>query len=563
MYDYVIVGGGSAGCVLAARLSEDANVTVCLLEAGPPDTHPLIHVPMGLLWMMRSKVLNWRFHTQPEPHLDGRRLFWPRGRTLGGSGSSNAMLYTRGHPSDYDAWAALGNRGWSFDEVLPHFKRAENHEAGADAFHGVGGPMNVATQRSPNILTRTFVEAGVQAGLPHNSDFNGREQEGVGLYEVTQRNGRRWSQARGYLGPAMTRPNLTVVTGAHATRILFEGDRAVGVAYVRKGRSEQTQARREVLLSAGAIQSPQLLMLSGIGDAAQLEAKGIALCKHLPGVGRNLQDHLDVLIVHTCKQAVSAGFTLRNFARAGFEFVRYLAQGKGVLTIVGAEGGGFARSSPDAPIPDLQFHFNPLRLSNHGLDLKFLFGDGYSLHVCNLRPRSRGEIRLASADPMAQPEILANYLSDPEGEDLRRMVEGVKLARRVLAAPAFDPYRGVELRPEPPCDTDEDLRAFVRRHAGTIYHPVGTCKMGSDPMAVVDAQLRVHGVQGLRVVDASVMPLLVGGNTNAPTVMIAEKASNMIKGGRVPGPGEAALAIEAQPARAGLSAEPVYVAADR
>ena len=563
MYDYVIVGGGSAGCVLAARLSEDADVTVCLLEAGPPDTHPLIHVPMGLLWMMRSKVLNWRFHTQPEPNLDGRRLFWPRGRTLGGSGSSNAMLYTRGHPSDYDAWAALGNRGWSFDEVLPHFRRAENHEAGADAFHGVGGPMNVATQRSPNILTRTFVEAGVQAGLPHNPDFNGREQDGVGLYEVTQRNGRRWSQARGYLGPAMVRPNLTVVTRAHATRILFEGDRAVGIAYVRKGRSEQAQARREVLLSAGAIQSPQLLMLSGIGDAAQLEAKGIALRKHLPGVGRNLQDHLDVLIVHTCRKAVSAGFTLRNFARAGFEFVRYLAQGKGILTIVGAEGGGFARSSLDAPIPDLQFHFNPLRLSNHGLDLKFLFGDGYSLHVCNLRPRSRGEIRLASADPMAQPEILANYLSDPEGEDLRRMIEGVKLARRVLAAPAFDPYRGVELRPEPPCDSDEDLRAFVRRHAGTIYHPVGTCRMGSDPMAVVDAQLRVHGVQGLRVVDASVMPLLVGGNTNAPTVMIAEKASEMIKGGRVPGPGEATPAIEAQPARAGLSAEPVHAAADR
>ncbi len=551
MYDYVIVGGGSAGCVMAARLSEDPNVTVCLLEAGPPDTHPFIHIPMGLLWMMRSKVLNWRFHTQSEPRLDGRRLFWPRGRTLGGSGSSNAMLYTRGHPSDYDAWAALGNRGWSFDDVLPYFMRAENHEAGADAFHGAGGPMNVAVQRSPNILTQTFVEAGVHAGLPYNPDFNRREQEGVGLYEVTQRNGRRWSQARGYLGPAMARPNLTVITEAHATRILFEGDRTVGVAYTRKGRSEQAQARREVLLSAGAIQSPQLLMLSGIGDAAQLEAKGIALRRHLPGVGRNLQDHLDVSVVHTCTKAVSAGFTLRNFARAGFEFVRYLTQGKGMFTMVGAEGGGFAKSSPDAPIPDLQFHFNPLRLSNHGLDLKFLFGDGYSLHVCNLRPKSRGEIRLASSDPMAPPEILANYLSDPKGEDLRCMVEGVKLARKVLAAPPFDPYRGVELRPESPCDTDAELRAFVRHHAGTIYHPVGTCKMGSDPMAVVDAQLRVHGVQGLRVVDASVMPLLVGGNTNAPTVMIAEKASDMIKAERMPGPSEAAPVIEPQPARAG------------
>lgn len=540
MYDYVIVGGGSAGCVMAARLSEDADIKVCLLEAGPPDTHPLIHIPLGLLWMMHSKVLNWGFYTNPEPHLDGRRLFWPRGRTLGGSGSSNAMLYTRGHPSDYDAWAELGNAGWSFKEVLPYFKRAENHEPGPTEFHGVGGPMNVADQRSPNVLTRTFVQAGIQAGLPHNADFNGPQQEGVGLFPVTQKNGRRWSQARGYLAPAMKRSDLTVITGAYATRVLFEGDKAVGVEYRCKGQTKQVRAKREIILSAGAIQSPQLLMLSGVGDSAALKAKGIDVVKHLPGVGKNLQDHLDVLVVQTCTKPVSSGFTWRNLMLGAWEAIRYFTTGKGMLSMVGAEGCGFARSSPEQPIPDLQFHFNPLRLSNHGLDLKFLLGDGYSLHVCDLRPKSRGEIRLASSDPMAKPDIVANYLSEPE--DMERLINGVKLARKVLAAPAFDGYRGVELRPEPPCNTDDELRAFVRRHAGTIYHPVGTCKMGHDAMAVVDSELRVHGLQGLRVVDASVMPLLVGGNTNAPTVMIAEKASDMIKRTRTDKVREAATA---------------------
>ncbi len=542
MFDYVIAGGGSAGCVLAARLSEDPDVRVCLLEAGPPDRHPFIHIPTGLLWMMRSKVLNWRFYTRPEPHLDGRRLYWPRGRTLGGSGSSNAMLYTRGHSSDYDGWAALGNRGWSYRDVLPYFKRAENHEPGGNEYHGVGGPMNVADQRSPNVLTRTFVEAGVQVGIPHSRDFNGADQEGVGLFPVTQKNGRRWSQARGYLAPAMKRPNLTVVTGAHVTRVLFEGQRAVGVAYRQNGQTQQVSARREVILSAGAVQSPQILMLSGVGDAAALRDNGIDVVRDLPGVGKNLQDHLDVLVVHTCTKPVSGGLTLRTFALGLWEFARYLTQGKGMLTVVGAEGCGFAKSSPDQPIPDVQFHFNPLRLSNHGLDLGFLFGEGYSLHVCNLRPKSRGEIRLASRDPFAPPDIHANYLSDPA--DMETMVDAVKLARKVLAAPAFDPYRGVELHPESPCTTDDDIRAFIRRHASTIYHPVGTCKMGHDPMAVVDDELRVHGLQGLRVVDASIMPLLVGGNTNAPTVMIAEKASDFIKRDRVGQGGAPIRAIE-------------------
>ena len=530
MFDYLIVGGGSAGCVLASRLSEDPNVTVCLLEAGPRDSHPMIHMPLGILWMMHSKVLNWHFHTRGEPELGGRKLFWPRGRTLGGSSSSNAMCYMRGHASDYDAWARLGNAGWGFNDVLPYFKRAQNQERGPSMFHGVGGPLNVADVRSPNVLSRAFIQAGIQSGIAHNADFNGKEQEGVGLFQLTQKNGRRCSTARAYLHAAGSRTNLAVITDAHACRVLFSGSTAVGVEYRHKGRVKQVYAGREVILSAGAIQSPQLLMLSGIGDAAELCAAGIPLRKHLPGVGKNLQDHLDVIVVHSCTKAVSWGITPRNLLRGGWDALRYLATGRGMYTSNGAEGCAFARSAPDEAIPDLQFHFTPLRLSDHGRNLRFLMGEGYSLHVCNLRPKSRGEIRLASTDPMAKPEIVANYLSDPD--DLERMVKGVKLARRILGAPAFDRYRGAELVPEPGSmdegGSDDDIRRFIRRRAETIYHPVGTCKMGDDPLAVVDAELRVRGVQGLRVVDASIMPLLIGGNTNAPVVMIAEKASDMI-----------------------------------
>jgi choline dehydrogenase len=530
MFDYVIVGGGSAGCVLASRLSEDPDIKVCLLEAGPADTNPFIHMPMGILWMMHSKVLNWNFRTASEPQLNNRKLFWPRGRTLGGCSSSNAMLYTRGHSSDYDAWANLGNAGWSYKDILPYFKRAENHEAGPSKFHGVGGPLNVAQQRNPNILTRTFIQAGIQSGIPHNDDFNGSEQEGVGLYEVTQKNGRRWSTAAGYLRMASGRSNLTVITEAHARRVLFDGSTAVGIEYQRKDHIEEVFAAREVILSAGAIQSPQLLMLSGVGNAPDLETKNIPVVKHLPGVGKNLQDHLDVLVVNKCTQSVSAGFTFKNFLRGAWEIFRYFTAGKGLLTMVGAEGGGFAKTSPQERVPDVQFHFNPLRLSNHGLDLGFLMGDGYSLHVCDLRPKSRGEITLVNNDPMGKAHINANYLSAPE--DMERMVKAVKLARKILAAPAFNPYRGEEMRPSLKCQSDEEIRQFIRERAETIYHPVGTCKMGSDSMAVVDDELRVHGLQKLRVVDASIMPLLVGGNTNAPTVMIAEKASEMIKQAR-------------------------------
>ena len=530
MYDYVIVGAGSAGCVLAARLSEDAGVKVCLLEAGPPDTHPLIHMPLGIMWMMRSKVLNWNFHTRSEPELNGRSLFWPRGRTLGGSSSSNAMCYMRGHPSDYDAWEKLGNPGWSFRDLLPYFKRSQHQERGASAYHGVDGPLNVADLRYPSVLSKTYIQAGIQAGLPFNDDFNGVEQEGVGLFQVTQKNGRRCSTAASFLKLARQRPNLTIITGAHARQVLTENRRAVGVEYLKDGKTEQVRARCEVLLSAGTIQSPQLLMLSGVGERAQLEAARIPVLAELPGVGKNLQDHLDVIVVDSCRKAVSWGITFKNVLMGGWNLLRYAFGGTGVFTTNGAEGCGFAKSAPDEPIPDLQFHFSPARLSRHSLDLGFMVGDGYSLHVCNLRPRSRGEIRLNGGDPYDKPDIRPNYLSDPD--DMERMVRGVRLARKVLAAPAFDRYRGAPLQPEGPCSTDAEVRQFVRQRAETIYHPVGTCKMGSDPMAVVDAELRVHGLQGLRVVDASIMPLLVGGNTNAPVIMIAEKASDMIKAAR-------------------------------
>ena len=529
-FDYVIVGAGSAGCALAARLSEDPAASVCLLEAGPRDSHPLIHVPFGILWMMHSRTLNWRYYTAPQENLCGRKLFWPRGKTLGGSSSSNAMCYTRGHPADYDAWRDLGNPGWGYADLLPYFRRSENWERGASEFHGAGGPLNVAPLRSPNPLSLAFVEAAATAGYRRNEDFSGAEQEGVGLYEVTQINGERCSAARAYLRPVAARPNLAVLTGAHTTRVLFQGRRATGIAFLQGSAERSVAARREVVLCGGAINSLQLLLLSGVGPGAALQALGLPVVQDLPGVGRNLQDHLDVTVVQACTRPVSYGLTPGTALRGLADIVRYLVSRRGMYTTNAAEAGGFVKSAPREELPDLQFHFTTAPLSNHGLDLKFLLQQGYSLHVCDLRPLSRGEIRLESPDPLAHPVIEPNYLSDPR--DLEKLVMGLKAARRILTARAFDPYRGAEIRPGPGVRDDDAIRGFIRERAETIYHPAGTCRMGADPLAVVDPELRVRGMEGLRVADASVMPLLVGGNTNAPAIMIGEKAADLIRSAR-------------------------------
>ena len=531
-YDYVIVGAGSAGCVLAARLSEDPSVRVCLLEAGGPDTSPLIHCPGGLAAMVRVKHLNWGFETVPQPGLNGRRGYQPRGRVLGGSSSINAMIYARGHPSDYDHWAELGNPGWSWDEVLPFFLRAEHNERGADAFHATGGPLNVTEVRSPCPVADDFVQAGVQAGFAHSADFNGAQFEGVGRYQVTHKGGERGSVAKGYLRPHLGRPNLEVLTGAQATRVVLQGRRATGVEAIVQGTRRHLQARREVLVCTGALQSPQLLMLSGIGPGAQLQGLGIEVRHDLPGVGEQLHDHPDVVqVVNAPGLAQTFGLSLGGVARLVGGILEWRRARTGILTTNFGEAGGFIRSRPQEPLPDLQLHFVIAKLVDHGR--KTVLGHGYSCHVCVLRPKSRGHVRLASADPMAAPLIDPAFLSDPD--DVQRLVRGFRLMRDILRQPALARHGGRESAASAGAQTDEQIERFVRDHADTIYHPVGSCRMGPGPRDVVDAQLRVHGMQGLRVVDASVMPRIVSGNTNAPVVMIAEKAAQMIREGAAAG----------------------------
>jgi choline dehydrogenase-like flavoprotein len=525
-YDYVIVGAGSAGCVLANRLSADGKHSVCLLEAGPPDRNPFIHIPGGILQAVRSKALNWHFWTEPQAHLDNRPRYWPRGRTLGGSSSINAMCYIRGHASDYDQWAKLGCPGWSYREVLPYFRKAENHELGENDFHGVGGPLNVAPLRDPNPLSLAFVEACAQAGFAPTDDFNGARQEGSGLYRVMQKDGQRCSNARAYLRAAEGRRNLTVRTGVHVTRVLLDGKRAAGVRLFESGRYLDVLAQREVILCAGAIGSPQLLLLSGIGPKEEIQKHGLALAHELPGVGRNLQDHLDVIITTRNKSRLAISFHPLSLWRAIREFFRYLFFKRGDLTSNSAEAGAFTRSAPAEPIPDLQYHFVIGANTHHARDLAPLLRYAYSLHVCVLRPRSRGTVTLRGPDPLAPPVIQPGYCADPA--DFDKLVAAFKQARAILAQPALEPHRLEELDPGPQVRSDEDIRAWIRANAETIYHPVGTCKMGRDELAVVDPELRVRGVRGLRVADASIMPTLVGGNTNAPTTMIAEKAASMI-----------------------------------
>ncbi len=525
-YDYLIIGGGSAGCVLANRLSEDPQVTVGLIEAGPSDTSVLIHCPAGLALLAKNGKANWGYETVPQTALNGRRGFQPRGKVLGGSSSVNAMIYIRGHPFDYNQWAALGNTGWSWHEVLPYFKRSENNERGGDAYHGVGGPLNVKDLTSPNRFGKIFWEAAVQAGYKYNADFNGADQEGVGPYQVTHKNGERFSAAKGYLTPVLSRTNLTVITEALTQRILFEGKRAVGIEYTRDGLTLTAMAKREVLLTAGAFGSPQLLKLSGVGPASELKQHGISVIHDLPGVGENLQDHADALLVYESAATDLLGISLMGAVNTVKGILEWRNHRTGMLTTNFAEAGGFIKSSPEQAIPDLQFHFVIGKLVNHGR--KTILGHGFSCHVCVLRPKSRGTVKLASAQACDSPLIDPGFLTHPD--DMELLVTGVKLMRKIMEAPALSAHRGQELPMSANAKTDEEIKAFIRQTSDTIYHPVGSCKMGNDAMAVVDAELRVHGLEALRVIDASVMPTLIGGNTNAPTIMIAEKAADLIRG---------------------------------
>ncbi len=531
-YDYVIVGGGSGGAALAARLAQRRpDAAIGLIEAGPHTARNwLVNTPLGIAALVPFKLkTNYGYRTAPQPGLAGRRGYQPRGRGLGGSSAINAMIYTRGHRLDYDEWAALGCTGWSWQDVLPYFRRAEDNARGEDEWHGAGGPLAVSDLRFRNAFSTRFVAAAIEAGYRPNDDFNGAEQEGVGFYQVTQRDGRRCSVARAYLyepsgADAGPPANVDIIVGACALRVLFDGERrAIGVQIAREGRVVEVAARAEVILAAGAFGSPQLLMCSGIGPRETLHAFGVPIVHEAPHVGSNLIDHIDFTLNVRVASTEPVGYSLRGFAKMAAQLPAYLRRGEGMWSSNVAEAGGFIKTDPSLDRPDLQLHFCAALVDDHSR--KPHWGHGYSVHVCVLRPKSRGTVSLASADARVAPCIDPRFLSDPY--DAGTLLAGARIAQRIVAAPSLA-QQGGRMLYVPPHATDEQLREVIARHADTIYHPVGTCRMGGDALAVVDAQLRVRGVSGLRVVDASVMPTLIGGNTNAPTVMIAERAADFI-----------------------------------
>ncbi len=540
-YDYVIVGAGSAGCVLANRLSANPSVRVCLIEAGKKDTSLLVRMPAGVGNLIKEQNdQNWGFWTEPQAHMDGRKLWWPRGKGWGGSSSINGMIYIRGHARDYDQWRQTGLAGWSFADVLPYFRRSEHYERGGDAFHGEGGPLWVEKAPLDNPVYRAFIRCGAEAGHALTDDFNGAQQEGFGAYQRTIRDGERWSASFAYLRPIeAVRDNLTILSTGLVTKILVESGRATGVQYVsgRGGQAQTVRARAEVLVSAGAVQSPQILMLSGIGPADQIKQHGLDVVHDMPEVGQNLQDHLDVLVVHEMTQPLSVWSKQKGLRKYAVG-LNYMLRRQGVGRDQALQAGAFIKSREGLDRPDIQLHHINAMSFNHAKEPGDR--DGFMVHACQLRPESRGSIGLRSADPFEAPMIDPNYLA--AGEDRRVMRECVKLVRDVLKQNALSPYRGAEVRPGESVRTDAEIDAFVRATGETIYHPVGTVRMGADSAAPLDGSLRVRGIEGLRVVDASVMPTLVGGNTNAPTIMIAEKASDMILGRAPLAPQETALA---------------------